>query len=254
MLKHRVIPVLLLKDNGLVKTYKFGNPRYIGDPINTIRIFNDKEVDELIILDIEASKNGREPNYKMINQLAGECFMPLCYGGGIRTIEQAKKIFALGIEKICIQTAALEDLKLVSDIAARFGSQSVVISVDVKRNFWGRYTLYKSAENKIIPLSWQDFIKKAVDAGIGEVILNAVDRDGTLEGPDLKLITQANNGLSVPLIALGGIGKLSDIKAAVDAGASAVAAGAFFVFHGPYRSVLISYPSYHDLEVLFENR
>jgi len=248
MLKHRLIPCLLVHNKGLVKTQKFANPKYVGDPINAIRIFNEKEVDELVVLDISASKEKREPNYELVEQLASECFMPLCYGGGIRTIEQARTLFGLGLEKIAVQSAALEDLTLLTKIAEQFGSQSVVVSVDIKKNWLGKHSLLMSASGKISSRSWQDYIRQAVASGAGEVMLNAVDRDGLMQGMDIDLIHEASTSLSVPLIAVGGVGSLSDIKAAVDAGASAVAAGAFFVFHGPHRAVLITYPSYQDLE------
>jgi cyclase len=251
MLKNRVIPSLLLKNGGLVKTTKFSAPKYIGDPINAIRIFNTKEVDELMVLDIGASKLQKEPNYALIEQFAGECFMPLCYGGGIRTVDQASKIFKLGVEKVCLQTAVLDDINLIAALSDRFGSQSVVVSVDVKRDWLNRPKLFESATNQNSSTNWLTFLKEAVEAGAGEILLNAVDRDGTLQGPDLSLIQQASTAISAPLIALGGIGSLKDIKDAVTAGASAVAAGAFFVFHGPHRAVLITYPEYQELIKLF---
>lgn len=251
MLKHRVIPALLLHNDGLVKTQRFKSPQYIGDPLNAVRIFNDKEVDELMVLDIDASKTRTPPNFALIEQLAGECFMPLCYGGGIRSLDDASRIFALGIEKVCVQTAALEDLGVVSRIAERYGQQSVVVSVDIKRDWLGKPRLYSAATSKAQPTSWQEFIQDAVAAGAGEILLNAVDRDGTLKGPDLPLIEAASARLPIPLIALGGVSSLTDIKAAVDAGATAVAAGAYFVLHGPHRAVLITYPKYRDLEQLF---
>ncbi|WP_343530403.1 AglZ/HisF2 family acetamidino modification protein [Pedobacter sp.] len=253
MLKHRVIPALLLNQHGgLVKTTKFSNPKYIGDPLNAIRIFNTKEVDELMVLDIEASKLQREPNYALIEQFAGECFMPLCYGGGIRTIDQAYKIFKLGVEKICLQTAVLDDLEFVKDLVDRFGSSAIVISVDVKKDWLQRPKLYKSSSNQNSGKNWLSYIKEAVEVGAGEILLNAVDRDGTLQGADLTLIEQASKEISAPLIAIGGIGSLKDIKDAINAGASAVAAGAFFVFYGPHRAVLITYPEYQELEKLFK--
>ena len=250
MLKHRVIPCLLLRNGGLVKTRKFANPKYVGDPINAIRIFNDKEVDELMVLDILASKERREPDYALIEQLAGECFIPLCYGGGIRTVEQAYRLFALGVEKVCLQTAALEDPVIITRIAKRFGSQSVLISVNVKKNWRGKHQLYAAASGKMLARPWLRFLQMAVDAGAGEVVLNAVDRDGVMQGMDLELIREASTTLPVPLIAVGGVGSLADIKAAAAVGASAVAAGAFFVFHGPHRAVLITYPNYEELESL----
>lgn len=251
MLMHRVMPVLLLQDRGLYKTRQFRKPVYVGDPINTIRIFNEKEVDELIVLDIGASREGRGPDFEMIEECAGECFMPLAYGGGITTLDQAARLFGLGVEKICLQTAALRDMSLVTEIAQRFGSQAVAISVDVRRSWLGKPQLYGAARSETRREDWLAFAKAAEAAGAGEIIVNAVDRDGTLAGPDLKLIEQAGAALTVPLVAVGGIASLQDIKAAVDAGASAVGAGAFFVFHGPHRAVLITYPRYAELEELF---
>ena len=251
MLKHRVVPALLLRNGGLVKTRRFKDPKYVGDPINAIRIFNDKEVDELMVLDITASKESREPDYSLIEQFAGECFMPLAYGGGVRTVQQAQLIFSLGVEKICIQTAALDDLLFVRQLADRFGRQSIMVSLDIKRNWYGRPKAYAAARSKSLNKDWLELLRAFVGAGAGEVLLNSVDKDGTLSGPDLDIIHQASEALDVPLIALGGISSLTDIKSAVDAGASAVAAGAFFVYHGPHRAVLITYPSYRELEQLF---
>lgn len=250
MLKHRVIPALLLRDGGLVKTRQFKAAKYVGDPINAMRIFNEKEVDEMMVFDIVASKRAQEPDYTLIELLAEECFMPLCYGGGVRSVEQAARIFDLGVEKICLQSAAINDIELISRIAERFGAQSVMISVDVKRNWLGQPRLYESRTGKDHKLPWPDFVRQVVAAGAGEVLINAVDRDGEMQGMDLDLIREASSTVSVPLIALGGVGNLQDIKAAVNAGASAVAAGAFFVFHGPHRAVLITYPRYAELEQL----
>jgi cyclase len=247
MLTYRVIPALLLRNDGLVKTTKFKDPKYVGDPINAIHIFNEKEVDELMLLDITASKERREPNYALIEQIAGECFMPLAYGGGVQTLEQAKRIFSLGVEKVCVQTAALENPGLISELSERFGSQSIMVSVDIKKNWFGKPGLYAAANGKLQSTPWKDALRSLVAAGAGEVLLNAVDKDGTLSGPDLGLIREASSTVDVPVIAVGGISSLADIKAAVRAGASAVAAGAFFVFHGPHRAVLITYPSSEKL-------
>lgn len=252
MLKHRVIPCLLLQNGGLVKTQKFANPKYVGDPINAIRIFNEKEVDELLVLDIEASKANLEPNYDLIEQFAGECFMPLAYGGGIASVDQARRLFSIGVEKVAVQTKVLTNMDLVTDIASRYGNQSVVVAIDIKKNLLGRHKLYSCATGKIVDRDWLEFIKTAVDAGAGEILINAVDRDGTLSGMDIPLIEKAVSVCSVPLIAVGGVGCLADIRAAVKAGASAVAAGAFFVYHGPHRAVLITYPKYSELIVLLE--
>jgi imidazole glycerol-phosphate synthase subunit HisF len=247
MLQHRVIPCLLLRNGGLVKTEKFANPKYIGDPINAIRIFNEKEVDELIVLDIEASKVSREPNYQIIEQIAGECFMPLCYGGGISTVEQAQRLFSIGVEKVSIQTSALSNLDLVNKITSRYGNQSVIVSIDIKKNLLGKHQLYSSASGKVLSQSWVDFQKMAISAGAGEILVNAVDRDGTMSGMDLPLIKMASSDCTVPLIAMGGVGNIKDIQEAVQAGANAVSAGAFFVFYGSHRAVLITYPKYDEL-------
>jgi len=253
VLKHRVIPALLLRNGGLVKTLQFKDPKYIGDPINAIRIFNDKEVDELMVLDITASKEQREPNYALIEHFAGECFMPLSYGGGIRSVAQARQLFSLGVEKICLQTAAFDNPNLINELANQFGSQSVMVSVDVKKNWLGKPKLYQSATGRLIETAWMDKLKELISAGAGEVLLNAVDKDGTLTGPDLSFIKQASAVIDVPLIAQGGVSSLADIKACVDAGASAVAAGAFFIYHGPHRAVLITYPRYHERKQFFED-
>lgn len=251
MLNRRVIPALLLSEGGLVKTKKFQKPVYVGDPINAIKIFNEKEVDELVVLDIDASKEGRAPDLDLIAEFASECFMPLAYGGGIKTVGQARELFSIGVEKIVIQTAALTNIRLIKDLADRFGSQSIVASVDVRRDWRGRPCLWSSAKRKKISLGWHSLIKEYVKAGAGEILLNSVDRDGTLEGYDLSIIKEASSSIDVPLIALGGAGNLDHFVDAVRAGASAVAAGSLFVFHGPHRAVLISYPKYEELEALF---
>ena len=254
MLNSRVIPCLLLQNEGLIKTLKFAKPKYIGDPINAIRIFNDKEVDELIVLDIDASKDERDPNFTLIEKFASECFVPLCYGGGIRSVQQAQQLFALGIEKICLQTAALDDPKIITEIANRFGRQSVVASVDIKKNLLGEHQIYRSVDGKKVKQPWLQCLQQLVNAGAGEVIVNSVDRDGTMAGMDLELIREAASAVTVPLIAMGGAGSLSDMKSAINAGASAVSAGAFFVFQGPHRAVLITYPDYRELENLLRKK
>ena len=253
MLKHRVIPCLLLHKKGLVKTQKFKDPKYVGDPINVIRIFNDKEVDELMVLDIKASKVNNEPDYELIEQFAGECFMPLTYGGGIKTIDQAKRLFSIGVEKLTFQSGVLSNLNLISDVASHYGNQSVVVSIDVKKNVFGRRKLYSASTGKLLNKDWLQFIKEAVDAGAGEILLNSVDRDGTMHGMDIPLIETGSKSCSVPLIAVGGAGSLNHFKEAIDAGASAVAAGAFFIYHGRHRAVLITYPKYDQLISLLDS-
>ncbi len=254
MLRPRVIPCLLVKGTGLVKTRRFKEPKYVGDPNNAIRIFNEKSADELIVLDIEASRAGRGPNLSMIEQFAGECYMPLTYGGGVRSIDEASRIYELGVEKISIQTAALQDFTLISSIASRFGSQAVVVSVDVKHARIGGARLFAAAAQKTKKRSWRDWINEAVDAGAGEVLLTSVDREGTLAGLDLELIREAADSVPVPLIANGGVGSLTDIGDGLAAGASAVAAGSYFVFHGPHRAVLITYLDESNFETLGANR
>lgn len=251
MLKHRVIPCLLMKNGGLVKTQKFAKPKYVGDPVNAIRIFNDKEVDELMLLDINASKDGKSPDFDLIEQIAGECFMPLSYGGGIKTLDQARRLFKMGVEKVCLQSSTFVNKKLITEIADLYGSQSVIISIDIKKNWLGKYQLYDASTGKVLKKSWEEHLKEVVAAGAGEILVNAVDKDGLLEGMDFDLIQKAASQISVPLIAVGGVGTMDDILSAVKCGASAVAAGAFFVFHGPHRAVLITYPKYEELENLF---
>lgn len=249
MLKQRVIPTLLLSGERLVKTQRFKKPVYVGDPVNAIRIFNDKEVDELILTDIDASRLGKEPNYGLIERIAGECFMPLCYGGGIRRVQEAQRLFALGVEKIALQTAVLGDLKLVTEVAALVGSQSVVLSIDVKRDWLGRRKLYSSTQRRELKRGWQEHLEAGIKAGAGEILLTAVHQEGTMQGMDVELIREAAALSPVPLVAAGGVGRLEDIRKAVDAGASAVGVGAFFVFHGPHRAVLITYPKYGEMEL-----
>ncbi|MDR7295807.1 cyclase [Pelomonas aquatica] len=248
MLKNRVIPTLLLRDGGLIKTHKFKNPKYVGDCVNAIRIFNEKEVDELIVLDIYATRERRRPDFETIGRIAEECFMPLCYGGGVSTLEDASRIYQCGVEKISLQTAALRDPGLVTEIARKYGSQAVVVSIDVKKDWLGRRKVYASDSGKLLDEPLPDVLRRLVDAGAGEVLINAVDRDGDLCGYDFTLVSEVSGQVSVPVIASGGAASLEDFKMAVNAGASAVAAGAYFVFHGPHRAVLITYPKYEELE------
>ena len=251
MLSHRVIPCLLLRQGGLTKTVKFGGGKYVGDPINAVKIFNDKEVDELMLIDIDASREGRAPDFALIEEIAGECFMPLSYGGGIRGFDDALTLFSLGVEKVCVQSLLFRDPGQVRRIADHAGDQAVVASIDVKRNWLGKPKLYSVSGAHGGRSDWREAVGQAVAAGAGEILLNAVDKDGTLSGPDLDLIREASAIADVPTIAIGGIGSLEDIKAATDAGASAVAAGAYFVFHGPHRAVLITYPRYEELRRLW---
>lgn len=250
MLRNRVIPVLLVKDHGLVKTTKFADPKYVGDPINAIRIFNDKEVDELALLDISATPGKRGPNFDLVQDVASECFMPLAYGGGIRGLDDAIRLFGLGIEKVVLRSVAASDLRTVTAIAEYAGSSSVTVSIDVKKTRFGREQLFAPGTPSHGDADWTGFLQRAIDAGAGEVILNVVDRDGTMSGMDTGLIAAAALATTVPLVAVGGVGSLEHIGAGVRAGADAVGVGAFFVYHGPRRAVLITYPRYEELTAL----
>lgn len=253
MLKNRVIPVLLLHDQGLVKTVKFKKPTYIGDPINAVHIFNDKMVDELVFLDIDASKENREPDFEILKDIANECFMPLGYGGGIKNVTQATRVLNTGFEKVILNTEAYKNPGLISDIAKETGNQSVVVSLDITKDLWGNYKIYSHTGQKLknkSPVEWAKYFEKL---GAGEIIVNAVHRDGTMEGYDLDLIRQITEVTSIPVIASGGAGNLDDFYKAINEGnASAVAAGSMFVFHGPHRAVLINYPEYKELTKLFK--
>jgi cyclase len=253
MLQTRVIPVLLLHNRGLVKTVRFKNPKYVGDPLNAIKIFNEKEVDELIFLDIDASKEGREPDYELIEDFASECFMPVCYGGGVTNIEQIQKIFKLGIEKVSVNLSALENLELIEKASKSFGSQSIVVTVDVKKSFTGKYQVYNHKKEKPEKKPLQEYLQNIENAGAGEILINSVDKDGTLSGYDTKLMKNIVESVTIPVIACGGAGSLEDFKKVKnEANVSAVAAGSFFVFHGKHKAVLITYPHYKKLEELFE--
>jgi cyclase len=249
---NRVIPCLLLSDGGLVKTTRFARPRYVGDPINAIRIFNEKSVDELVFLDIRASRTGAEPDYDLIQRIAGECFMPLCYGGGIRTLAQARRIVSAGVEKIAMNSSAIDTPALLSELAQEVGSSSVVAAIDVKRDWRGRERVYHPGRRRLTELDPVVHAQRAVAAGAGEVFLNSVDRDGCYSGFDHALISRVSRAVNVPVIACGGASSLDDMRAAVQAGASAAAAGSLFVFYGPHRAVLINYPDYASIRRLFD--
>ena len=240
-----------MKGNGLYKTYKFNNPKYVGDPINAVRIFNEKEVDEIMLLDIDASKKNREPNYDLLKKFASECFMPLTYGGGIDNMHKAEKIFSLGVEKISIQTAALRNMEFMQNLVKNFGSSSIIFSMDVKKNFLGQQRIYSHANKMpLINFNIDNSIKIAKEAGVGEILFNSVDLDGTLLGQDLNLIKYISNQIDIPLISLGGIGSINDIQQSFQAGAQGVGVGSFFVFYGPHKAVLITYPDKKTLKNL----
>jgi cyclase len=248
MARIRVIPVLLLKKGGLYKSVKFRDHKYVGDPINAVKIFNEKEVDELVILDTDATKEGRAPNIKQISEIAGEAFMPVGYGGGITSIEQAKRILFEGIEKVVFNTSAIGDPDLISEAARQFGSSSVVVSIDVKKDWLGRYKAFSKSGSVNTGMDPLQLARRMQESGAGEIFLTSIDRDGTYTGYDLALVKSIAGKLSIPVIICGGASSVEDFKPAIDSGASAVAAGSMFVFQRPHNAVLINYPSQQELK------
>jgi cyclase len=245
MLNPRIIPNLLIHNKGLVKTINFKNPKYVGDPINAVKIFNEKSVDELIVTDIDATVNNIEPNYSMIEKLAMECRMPLCYGGGITNVNQAKKIFSLGVEKIAISSAAIKNPTLITQLADSVGSQSVVIVMDIKKKILGNnYELFTHNGTKKTGISPFKFVEEIKELGVGEIVINSIDRDGTMEGYDYKLIDKIRNLTTLPMTILGGASSLEDIGNLISRyKIIGSGAGSIFVFKGKYRAVLINYPN-----------
>jgi cyclase len=254
MLRPRMIPCLLVHEGGLVKTVGFSSPKYVGDPLNAVRIFNEKEVDELMVLDIDASRLGKEPDYKMIGNLANECRMPLCYGGGVKSVDQVERIIGLGVEKVAISSAAIARPELISEAAARAGSQSIAVVIDVK--VFGDsgaaevVVLNGTQRTRLDPVA---VVERMQELGAGEIVLNSVDRDGTMSGYDMELIGRVRNATSLPLTVLGGAGSMSDIGQLIrQHGIIGAAAGSLFVFKGKFRAVLINYPSRADKDALIE--
>ena len=255
MLQPRIIPCLLIRNKGLFKTVNFADGKYVGDPINTVRIFNEKEVDELIVLDIDATSSGKEPDYQMIEHLAEECRMPLCYGGGVKTIEQAQRIFGLGVEKIAISSAAVERPHIVEEAAERVGRQSVIVVLDIRTRPKGSVYEVWSHNGRIntgkCPI---EFARQLEAYGVGEIVLNSIDRDGTMIGYDIDLAEEVRNVTNIPLTVLGGAGSLQDIKQLIRRlGVIGAAAGSLFVFNGIYRAVLINYPSRPEKDALINS-
>jgi len=243
MIIPRVIPCLLLKNGGLVKTIKFNNETYIGDPLNAIRIFNKKEVDELALMDIEASKENKAPSFDIISSVAKECFMPFAYGGGIKSVEDIRKVLGLGAEKIIIGNYAIEHPEFIKEAANIFGSQSIIVSIDAKKNSKGEYEVFSKRGKMGTGILVLDFALLMVKMGAGELILTSIDKDGTMEGYDFGLISLVSKKVNIPVIATGGASNIDDFKKAIAEGASAVGASSMFVFYGRNRAVLISYSS-----------
>ena len=245
MLRPRVIPCLLVHEGGLVKTVGFKAPKYVGDPINAVKIFNEKEADELIVLDIDATVNGAEPDYKMIANLAAECRMPLCYGGGVRSAAQAKKIIGLGVEKVALSTAAIENPGLIKQIADEIGRQSVVVVLDVRKRMLSKeYDVFIHNGKNNTKRSVIEVASQAEALGVGEIVINSIDNDGQMNGYDLALAKKIRDAVTIPITFLGGAGSLDDIGALIrTCGVVGASAGSLFVFKGVYKAVLINYPT-----------
>ena len=253
MLRPRIIVSLLVHNNGLVKTANFKNPKYVGDPINAVKIFNEKAVDELSIFDIDATVQGKEPDYSLIERLASQSRMPLCYGGGVKTVQQAERIFGLGIEKIALSSRIIENPKLITKLAERVGSQSVIAVLDIKKKVFGGYEIYTHNGKKACNLDPIKFAEELQNLGVGEIVINSIDQEGTMKGFDLNLIKKVREKIKIPMTVLGGAGSLNDIKTVIDQhGVIGVAAGSLFVFKGVYKAVLINYPNKPEKELLFE--
>jgi len=255
MLRSRIIPCLLVHKKGLVKTTHFKDAKYVGDPINAVKIFNEKEVDELIVLDIDATAEGRGPDFQMIRNLAVECRMPFCYGGGVTTVEQAKKIISLGAEKVAISTAAIKNPLLLKEIGKAVGIQSVVVVIDVKKKgilAGGGYDIYINNAKEKVNIKLKDFIHELNEIGVGEIVINSIEKDGTMLGYDIGLVDLVRNLTEVPITVLGGASNYDDIKNLISRfKIIGAAAGSLFVFKGKYRAVLISYPNKSEKKVLF---
>jgi imidazole glycerol-phosphate synthase subunit HisF len=254
MLRPRITPCLLVHNKGLVKTVKFKDPKYVGDPINAVKIFNEKEVDELIVLDIDATVQNSEPDYTLIKKLAIESRMPLCYGGGVTTVAQARKILNLGIEKVAISSKAISNPEIIPQIARAIGTQSVVVVFDVqKRGLFSKYELVTHNAKKTTGKNPVEFAKQIEKLGVGEIVINSVDQDGVMKGYDMDLVNSIRQVVTVPITVLGGAGSLNDIKQVIQRfGIMGVAAGSLFVFKGIYKAVLINYPSREEKEKLFQ--
>ncbi|RWX02400.1 AglZ/HisF2 family acetamidino modification protein [Flavobacterium cerinum] len=251
MLRPRIIPCLLVHEKGLVKSVNFKNHKYVGDPINAVRIFNEKEVDELMVIDIDATVENREPDYKMIENLAAECRMPLCYGGGVKTVEQAQRIFSLGVEKIAVSSAIIEDPDFITRMAEKVGTQSVVAVLDVKKKLLGGYEVYTHNGKKKTGKNPVEFAKELEKLGIGEIVINSIDNDGVMKGYDMGIIEKVRDAVSIPMTVLGGAGSLEDIKQLIKKfGIIGASAGSLFVFKGVYKAVLINYPSREEKDTL----
>lgn len=251
MLRSRIIPCLLIHKNGLYKTLKFSNHKYVGDPINAVKIFNEKEVDEIMVIDIDASINKVEPNYNLIRKIAKECRMPLCYGGGIKTVEQAKRIINLGVEKIAISSIVIDNIKIIDDLAHIIGNQSIVVVIDVKKSNNFTYDIYYLNGRYRANFSFEDYLKILNEKQVGEIVINSIDNDGVMNGYDINLIEKVRDLTDVPITAIGGAGTYNDLKLLINKfNLIGAAAGSLFVFKGKFRAVLINYPNELEKKLL----
>ena len=253
MLRPRIIPCLLVHRGGLVKTINFKDGKYVGDPINAVRIFNEKEVDEIVVLDIDATSEGREPNYELIRKLSAECRMPLCYGGGITALDQAERIISMGVEKVALSAAAINDPSIIARLAEVIGRQSVVAVIDVlKSGMFRKYEAVTHNGSKRTGVNPISLAKQFEQLGAGEIIVNSVDQDGTMNGFDIKLVQSVREAINIPMTALGGAGSLEDLGTLLEeCGHIGVAAGSLFGFKGKYRAVLINYPNRQQKDSVF---
>ena len=253
MLRPRIIPCLLIQNNGLVKTVKFKNPKYVGDPINAVRIFNEKEVDELVFFDIDATVLNNEPNYSLIERISNQSRMPLCYGGGIKNLEQAKRIFSLGVEKIALSSSLIDNPNLITQIGNQVGAQSVIVVLDIKKKIFGGYEIFTHNAKRSTGIDPFKFIKNSEKLGAGEIVINSIDKDGLMNGYDLDLIKKVRKATSLPVTVLGGAGSIDHIAEVIkENGIIGVSAGSLFVFKGPYKAVLINYPDSQTKDILYK--
>jgi len=252
MFSPRVIPALTLIEDGLYRTKKFKKPSYVGDPLNAVRIFNEKEVDELIVLDISPERGWHKGRSQLFAEMASEAFMPMAFGGNIQHMEDIEKVFSMGYDKAIINSAAITHFDLIKSAAERFGGQSIVVSIDVGQNLFRKSQVFTDLGRKAAGLDPVDHAMNCEKAGAGEIIIRSIEHDGLMEGFDMTLISNVANSVSIPVVATGGAGSLADIKAALNAGAHSVCAGSMFVYHGPHRAVLINYPNNKQIEKLLD--
>lgn len=252
-MRFRIVPILLLHNSGLYKSVKFDKLKYIGDPINAVRIFNEKYADELVFLDIDATKCNRQPDLLKLRDIASECFMPLSFGGGINSVELIREILNVGVEKVILNTSVVKNPSLISDASKHFGKSTIVVSIDVRKNLFNNYTVYINGGTEKTNLNPYDWARKCQEMGAGEIIINSIDNDGMMNGYDWKLLSSMSAAVKIPVVAAGGAGKIDDfVKAIKNCKVSAVAAGSFFIFQGKHKAVLITYPDQEELSLIFD--